>query len=82
LGATVFIGRAGLNPAVAAEVAAQLKVRGLIKVKISPEAAAGKNLAAIAHALARQASADLVEFRGFTALLAKRGKVTPRDASP
>ena len=82
LGATAFIGKAGLTSTVAAEVAAQLKLRGLVKVKISPEAAGAQERLAIAEALAQQASAELVEVRGFTALLAKRGKVRSRDASP
>jgi len=70
--ATVFIGRGGLTPGVAAEVTAQLKSRALIKVKIASGAVKGENIRELAEALAAQSTADLVEVRGFTILLAKR----------
>ena len=76
--ATVFIGRGGLTDGNAAEVAAQLKQRGLVKVKISRDAAGAEGRHKIAEDLAARARADLVEVRGLTALLARRGRGGPR----
>ncbi len=72
--ATVHIGRGGLTDGNAAEVAAQLRERGLVKVKISREAADAKGRQELAEELARRAGAELVEVRGLTALLAGRGR--------
>lgn len=74
LEATVHIGRGGLTDGNAAEVTAQLKERGLVKVKISGEAAALKGRREVAEELALRAGAELVEVRGFTALFARRGR--------
>lgn len=71
LAATAFIGRTGLTDAVAAEVAAQLKTRGLVKVKLSPDVAQGEDREELARRLAERASGELVEVRGFTILLSR-----------
>lgn len=70
LDATVFVGRGGATDAAAEEVRAQLKTRPFVKVRLSRDAEGGRH--GVAEALAELAGADLVEVRGYTALLAKR----------
>lgn len=70
LDATVFVGRVGATDAAAEEVRAQLKTRPFVKVRLSRDAGGGRH--GVAEKLAELAGADLVEVRGFTALLAKR----------
>lgn len=72
LDATVFVGRGGLTDAHVAEVQAQLKTRDLVKVKVSREAGQGGDRRKVGEALALKASAELVEVRGFSVLLARR----------
>lgn len=71
---TVVIGRGGLTDGNAAEVKAQLKERGLVKVKVSREAADAAGRHKLAEDLAARAGGELVEVRGLTALLASRGR--------
>ena len=70
LEATVFVGRLGATDAAAEEVRVQLKTRPFVKVRVSRDAEGGRHGAA--ENLAELAGADLVEVRGFTALLAAR----------
>ena len=70
----MHIGRGGLTDGNAAEVAGQLKERGLVKVRISREAAALKGRRELAEELALRAGAELVEVRGLTALFSRRGR--------
>jgi RNA-binding protein len=77
---TLFVGRDGATDAVAAEARAQLKDRPLIKVKITPRAEGGASRHEVAAELARKAGAELVEVRGFTAVLASRRR--PTEAAP
>jgi RNA-binding protein len=72
--ATVTIGRGGLTEGNAAEVARQLKERGLVKVKIAREAAGAEGRHKLAEDLAARAGGELVEVRGLTALFASRGR--------
>ncbi len=74
LEATVHIGRGGLTDGNAAEVARQLKGRGLVKVKIARDVADASTRRHLAEELASRAGGDLVEVRGLTALLARRRK--------
>ena len=81
--ATVFMGRAGVSDGLATEVRDQLKSRRLIKVKLSKDACQEKGREAVAADLAARAEADLVEVRGFTALLAtRRPNREPRERRP
>jgi RNA-binding protein len=73
--ATLFVGAGGVTGAVAAEAAQQLKTRALLKAKVAREAADAAGMKAVGEALAAQAGADLVEVRGRTVLLAKRGRL-------
>jgi RNA-binding protein len=77
---TLFVGRDGATDAVAAEAAAQLKNRPLIKVKITPPPEGGATRHEVAAELAKKAGAELVEVRGFTAVLASRRR--PMDGPP
>ena len=77
LDATVFVGRAGATDAAAEEVRAQLKTRPFVKARVSRDAEGGRHQAA--EKLAELAGADLVEVRGFTALLAARKSGRKRE---
>ena len=83
LEATLFVGPDGVTDAVAAEAAAQLKKRELVKAKVSAAAAEAKGMKEVGADLAARALADLVEVRGRTVLLARRSRATspaPADA--
>lgn len=82
LQATLFVGDDGVTDAVAAEAAAQLKKRELVKAKVSSAAADASNMKEIGEALAAKAGADFVEVRGRTALIARhqRASVEPPPA--
>lgn len=77
LDATVFVGRVGATDAAAEEVRAQLKTRRFVKIRLSREAEGGRHGAA--EKLADLAGADLVEVRGYTALLAARKDSRKRE---
>jgi RNA-binding protein len=70
LDATVFVGKGGVTDAAAAELAGQLKSHPLVKVRISRDAPGERR--EMAEQLAAKAGGELVEVRGYTAVVAKR----------
>ena len=79
LSPTLFVGDSGVTDAVAAEAAAQLKGRELVKAKVTREASEAKGMKAVGEELAARAGADLVEVRGRTVLLVRRGRLKAPD---
>jgi len=69
LEATVHVGKDGVTDEVVGEVVKQLKTRRLVKVKLLPSMEEDRHEAA--ERLAAKASAELVEVRGRTAVLAR-----------
>lgn len=66
---TVHVGSGGVTPGVAAEIARQLKARGLVKVRLLTKTPSDRM--AMAQELAEQASARLLEVRGMTVVLSR-----------
>ena len=78
---TVFVSATGVTDAVAAEAAAQLKSRELVKAKVAREATEATGMKEIGLDLAARAGAEFVEVRGRTVLLARRGGRPLTDAA-
>jgi RNA-binding protein len=68
---TVWIGKQGCSETIIEEIVEQLKKRSMIKVKWL------QNTDVDPEAVARQAKATLVEVRGRTMVLARKGKAVP-----
>jgi len=68
LDVTVWVGKAGID-SVTDELADQLRDRELVKVKFLRAARGGTTTDELAEELADEASADLIETRGNTAVL-------------
>ncbi len=69
----VIIGKSGLSPGVVDDAAGQLKARGLIKVKILLKMDRGE-VAALAGEMADRTGAALLQVKGRTFLLYRKGK--------
>jgi RNA-binding protein len=76
LQATVHVGRGGVDEGLVAEMDAQLKRHHLVKVRIQRGAAGGDRQAEgdLAEDLVSALGAELVERRGHTVLIYRRGK--------
>lgn len=71
LKATVQIGKEGITEGVIKEIKAQLKKRKIIKIKFLQNADR-ENFKEKIKDLAERCNADILEIRGFTAILKKR----------
>lgn len=67
---TVHVGRDGVTPDVAAEIARQLKAREVVKVRLLGPSTDDRR--ALANELADKASVELVEVRGRTVVLSRK----------
>jgi len=76
---TIWIGKEGLTPQIAAEVEKQLQKNKMVKIRILPTALTGDNTAQnIATKTAEQTESALVEIRGHVFILfRKRRQTTP-----
>ena len=80
LAATVQIGHDGVTDAVAAQVAAQLEVAELVKVRVSDNAPEDRH--DTAEALAQRTNAHLAQVLGRTALLYRAREEAPKIVLP
>jgi len=71
---TVWIGKEGLTAQSMSEIAKQLGVREIIKVKILKTALQEEEAKIVAAQVAEQTESELVDVRGHTFLLFKRKK--------
>jgi RNA-binding protein len=73
---TVQVGKAGLTDGLKAELDSQLKRNHLVKVRVARGAAGGQREGEeeMARSLVESLGADLVERRGHTLLLYRRGR--------
>jgi RNA-binding protein len=70
---TIWVGKEGLTPQLAAEIEKQLQLNKMVKVRILPAAMQGENTAeAIAKKAAEQTEAALVEVRGHVFILYRK----------
>ena len=81
---TVWIGKEGLTPQLAAEVEKQLQKNKMVKIRILPAALVEPNTAqSIATKTAEQTNSALVEVRGHVFILfRKRRQVEPQPEQP
>jgi RNA-binding protein len=79
---TVWIGKEGLTPQLAAEVEKQLQKNKMVKIRILPAALSEENTAQVVAArTAEQTEAGLVEVRGHVFILfRKRRQPEPEEA--
>lgn len=80
LAATVQVGHDGVTDALAAQVAAQLEVAELVKVRVADNAPEDRH--DTAEALARRTSAHLAQVLGRTILLYRARKDAPEIVLP
>ena len=73
-GPTIWVGKEGLTPGVAAQVEAQLNRTKMVKIRILRSALAEETAKAIATKTATQVDAQLVEVRGHVFILFRRRK--------
>jgi putative YhbY family RNA-binding protein len=73
-GPTIWVGKEGLTPALAAQVEAQLERTKMVKIRILKSALASDTASVIAKRTAEQVSAALVEVRGHVFILYRRRK--------
>ena len=73
-GPTIWVGKEGLTPAVAAQVDCQLERTKMVKIKILKSALASDTAKAIATRTAEQVGAALVEVRGHVFIIYRRRK--------
>jgi RNA-binding protein len=72
---TIWVGKEGLTPQLAAEIEKQLQMNKMVKVRILPAALQGENTAEeIAKKAAEQTEAALVEVRGHVFILYRKRK--------
>ena len=72
---TIWVGKEGLTPQLAAEIEKQLQLNKMVKVRILPAAMQGENTAeTIAKKAAEQTEAALVEVRGHVFILYRKRK--------
>jgi RNA-binding protein len=71
---TILIGKGGVSEEVLKEVEKQLEKRKMVKVKLLTTAVKGGETKQIATRVAEKTEASLVEVRGHTFMLYKRGK--------
>ena len=70
---TIWVGKEGLTPQLAAEIEKQLQLNKMVKVRILPAAMQGENTAEqIAKKAAEQTEAALVEVRGHVFILYRK----------
>jgi RNA-binding protein len=76
LQATISVGRGGVSPGVLSELDSQLKRFHMVKVRLQRGAAGGdrEEEAAITDELTSKLGAELVERRGHTVLIYRRGR--------
>lgn len=67
---TLRVGKEGLTPEVAEELRRQIKVKGLVKVRLNPSY--GTETAKAADRLAEASCSDVVDVRGRTVVLCRR----------
>jgi putative YhbY family RNA-binding protein len=80
---TIWIGKEGLTPQLAAEVEKQLQKNKMVKIRILPAALAEQNTAqSIATKTAEQTKAALVEVRGHVFILFRKRRQIEAEASP
>ncbi len=72
LSATVHVGKDGVTEEVAKEVSRQLERVELVKVRLLPSLEQGRD--PVAEELASRSSSELVEVRGRTVVLYRKGK--------
>ena len=70
--ATVQVGKSGITEGVLEEIREQIERRKVVKIKFMKNTDR-EDFRAKAEELAREVNADLVEIRGFTVTLKKRG---------
>jgi len=71
---TVWIGKEGATSQIINEISRHLEKREIVKVRILKSALKNEETKNIASKIARQTSSTLIEVRGHTLLLYKRGK--------
>ena len=71
-GPTIWVGKEGLNPAVATQIETQLERTKMVKIRILKSALATETAKAIATRTAEQVSAALVEVRGHVFIIYRR----------
>jgi RNA-binding protein len=78
---TIWVGKEGLTPQLAAEIEKQLQLNKMVKVRILPAALQGENTAeGIAKKAAEQTEAALVEVRGHVFILYRKRR--PAEEPP
>lgn len=80
-GPTIWVGKDGLTPGVAAQVENQLQRTKMVKIRILKSALASDTAKDIATRTAEQVDAALVEIRGHVFILYRRRKKQP-DVTP
>jgi RNA-binding protein len=79
---TIWVGKEGLTPQLAAEVEKQLQKNKMVKIRILPAALTGDNTAqSIAAKTAEQTEAALVEVRGHVFILFRKRRQVPQSPS-
>ena len=73
-GPTIWVGKEGLTPGVAAQVEAQLNRTKMVKIRILKSALAESTAKEIATKTAQQVEAHLVEVRGHVFIIFRRRK--------
>ena len=77
---TIWVGKEGLTPQLAAEIEKQLQKNKMVKVRILPAAMQGEVTAqAIAANAAEQTNSALVEVRGHVFILFRKRKATETE---
>jgi RNA-binding protein len=78
-GPTIWIGKEGLTPQVAAQVEAQLERTKMVKIRILKSALATDTAKTIATRTAEQVNAAVVEVRGHVFILYRRKRKQQAD---
>lgn len=81
-GPTIWVGKEGLTPGVAAQVENQLQRTKMVKIRILKSALLSDTAKAIATRTAEQVGAALVEVRGHVFILYRRRKKQPAPQPP
>ena len=80
---TIWVGKEGLTPPLAAEIEKQLQRNKMVKVKILPAALQGEVAAqAIGVNAAEQTNSALVEVRGHVFILFRKRKAEEESSQP
>jgi putative YhbY family RNA-binding protein len=80
---TIWVGKEGLTPPLAAEIEKQLQRNKMVKVKILPAALQGEVTAqAIGDNAAEQTNSALVEVRGHVFILFRKRKAEEESSQP